>query len=295
MYMVLTLNNGICVDNSFRIDPEFLEGTCFVSHGHSDHLPRLGNGKVLCSDETFEVMNIRRGKAKRVDSFSNAELLDAGHVIGSNMLLYKDILYTGDFCTRDRFFLKGAKAVNAKTLIIESTFGDPHYKFPQINEIVRNVKQWVSENPKTIWFGYPFGKSQTLTALANKLGIVPYVAGNVAEYNKLVPSLKYEILSDSVLKKDEFVIVAPTYLKKAFPSEVMGAMGISSAYFSGWAMSWNQLGVDKCFPLSDHCGFDELVDFVKNVDPENILIVHGEGEELASHLREQGFDARPFV
>lgn len=293
--MGLSLNNGIIVDNKFRIDPEHLDGPCFVSHGHSDHLPRLGDGEVFCSDETFKVLNIRRGKARRIENISGVQLLDAGHVIGSNMLLYKDTLYTGDFCTRDRFFLTGARPVRAKKLIIESTFGDPNFQFPPLKEITKQIKDWVRENPKTIWFGYPFGKSQTLTALANHLGIIPYAAGNVSKYNELVPSLKYKNLNESVLKEDEFVIIAPTYLKKSFPSEVMRAMNISSGYFSGWAMSWNQLGVDRCFPLSDHCGFDELVDFVKKVDPEKIYIVHGDGEELGAHLREQGFDARSFV
>jgi putative mRNA 3-end processing factor len=255
----------------------------------------LGDGEIFCSDETFKVMNIRRGKASRTVPIPEIELLDAGHVVGSKMLLYKDLLYTGDFCTRDRFFLKGAKPVKTKTLIIESTFGDPDFQFPSIKEIEKKVKKWITENPKTIWFGYPFGKSQTLTALANQLGVIPYIAGNISKYNELVPSLRYHHMSESVLEKDEFVVIAPTYLKKAFPAEVMGAMGISSAYFSGWAMGWNKFGVDKGFPLSDHCGFDELVEFVKKVDPEKIYIVHGDGEELGAYLRKEGFDAHPFV
>lgn len=293
--MRIQKNNGILVDGRFRIDPEFIEGPCFVSHGHSDHLPRSGDGHAFCSDETFKVMGVRRGGITRMETPGDLELVNAGHVVGSNMLLYKDLLYTGDFCTRDRFFLKGAKPVPVKTLIIESTFGHPSYRFPSLDDIQSKVKAWVKANPRTIWFGYPFGKAQTLTALANHLGIVPYAAGEVGTYNQLVPGLEYHNLTESVMHQDEFVIIASPSLKKAFPSNVMRALGISGGYFSGWALVRNTLGVDASFPLSDHCGFDELYDFVKKTNPDQVLLVHGDGDALSTRLKQDGFDAHPLV
>jgi len=38
--------------------------------------------------------------------------------------------------------------------------------------------------------------------------------------------------------------------------------------------------------LSDHCGFDDLVKLVKQVDPEKVYTTHGFDEEFASYLKE---------
>jgi len=59
--------------------------------------------------------------------------------------------------------------------------------------------------------------------------------------------------------------------------------------FSGWAIneSFRYRGdYDRTFPLSDHCGFDDLVKLVKQVDPEKVYTTHGFDEEFASYLKE---------
>src|SRR4030065_373942 len=50
------------------------------------------------------------------------------------------------------------------------------------------------------------------------------------------------------------------------------------AFLSGWGMdngakySYN---VDEVFPLSDHADFKELLEYVKESNPEKIYVVHG--------------------
>jgi putative mRNA 3-end processing factor len=54
------------------------------------------------------------------------------------------------------------------------------------------------------------------------------------------------------------------------------------------------LGLDYCFPLSDHCDFNELVTVVEKCCPERVYTCHGFDNDFASTLRNLGFDATPI-
>ena len=80
-----------------------------------------------------------------VESIDGFSLIDSGHVLGSKGLLFDDIFYTGDICTRDRGFLKAAKIPSCKTLITECTFGLPEFTFPPMDEIQNQVNQLIAD------------------------------------------------------------------------------------------------------------------------------------------------------
>jgi putative mRNA 3-end processing factor len=55
-------------------------------------------------------------------------------------------------------------------------------------------------------------------------------------------------------------------------------------------------GTDESFPLSDHCGYDELMGFVRKCAPEVVFTTHGFAKEFASKIRKElGIDAQPLV
>ena len=114
----MTKNGILCKVNktSVYLDPKKtdLEGINFVSHAHSDHLPSKNGGTILSSIETNEISDLRGFTMENhVESLDDFSLIDSGHVLGSKGLLFDDIFYTGDICTRDRGFLKSAKIPNA--------------------------------------------------------------------------------------------------------------------------------------------------------------------------------------
>jgi Cft2 family RNA processing exonuclease len=43
----------------------------------------------------------------------------------------------------------------------------------------------------------------------------------------------------------------------------------------------------KFFPLSNHCGYDKLFEFVEEVKPKSVFTYHGFDEEFASALRKK--------
>jgi len=75
--------------------------------------------------------------------------------------------------------------------------------------------------------------------------------------------------------------------------------GAKTAAFSGWALDRDFIrssSVDEAFPVSDHCGFDELTEFVKKCDPETVFTTHGFSKEFALHIKKStGIDAQPMV
>jgi putative mRNA 3-end processing factor len=66
--------------------------------------------------------------------------------------------------------------------------------------------------------------------------------------------------------------------------------------FSGWAVGSRyryMMGLDYVMPLSDHCDYIELVEAVRQCNPDNVYTFHGFAKEFADSLQEMGFDAEP--
>lgn len=101
----------------------------FISHPHYDHLVHTAS-RVICSEATRDLA-CKRGKQflnAVTSDFSendcNFELLNSGHVLGSKSLFINNgesLLYTSDFCPRDRYFLVGFKPKKCDYLVIESS------------------------------------------------------------------------------------------------------------------------------------------------------------------------------
>jgi len=170
----MTKNGIVCQNNGIQVylDPKNVSsvGVNFVSHAHVDHLPSHNGGKILSSMETSEIANLRGFKMENfVESLENFSLFDSGHILGAKGLLFDDVFYTGDICTRDRAFLKAAIIPKCKTLITECTFGLPEFVFPKIEEIKSQVNEIISDlyskGKPVILLGYQLGKAQTITSL----------------------------------------------------------------------------------------------------------------------------------
>ncbi|MER3420999.1 MAG: hypothetical protein C4290_10955 [Chloroflexota bacterium] len=69
------------------------------------------------------------------------------------------------------------------------------------------------------------------------------------------------------------------------------------AFISGWAVDpWVRfrMGVDAAFCLSDHADYDELLEYVRRVNPRRVYTVYGFAVDLATDLRSYGYDASPL-
>ena len=313
--MRLTKNGIVYQKNStyVHLDPKNVvsNGINFISHAHSDHLPSKNGGLILSSIETNEIANVRGFKMENfIDKMDNFSLIDTGHILGAKGLLFDEVFYTGDICTRDRAFLKAASVPKCKTLITECTFGLPEFIFPKIDEIKRKVNEIISDlyskGKPVILLGYQLGKAQTISSLFGHWKPL-YYHDSVKKMNAL--HIKFginlekaighiEAEASGLLDKKPWVMIAPMmsnknqfikHMKKKYDAITIG--------FSGWAKSSRFAfgrSSDYSIPLSDHCDFNELVEMVRKTGAQKVYTIHGFVDEFASHLNKLGIDAQPL-
>jgi len=301
-------------DTTIHLDPKkgTGNGITFVSHAHIDHLHKQNGGIVLTSKQTSEIAKLRGYAIENYsEEYENFSMIDAGHILGAKGLLFGDgIFYTGDISIRERAFMKGAKVPKCKVLITECTFGMPEYVFPKIEDTVKRVNEIISDSysrgKPVILLGYELGKAQILSYLFSHWE--PYYHDSVKRVNDIyrkfgigLPDSKghSEAEGAGLLDKKPWVMIAPNLSgKNAFVQHMKSRYDAITVGFSGWAQSPRFAFArqhDYSIPLSDHCDYNELLQLVKDCNPEKIYTVHGFVEEFASDLVKMGYDARPLT
>ncbi len=310
---MIQLGNGILLEMdgcSFRFDPKRVlpDETSMISHAHSDHLPSsFKQMSAICSPITRDLIKARRNKEITISSSDRVTELEAGHIAGSKMFLVDgetSVLYTGDFCTREKEQTKAARPRKCDILITEATYGKPHYVFPDHDEIMSIARDWlrdiVRKDGCAVLYAYPLGKSQELSAYLKDLPLVLHPS--IAENNRILRRHGYDLVQeeyDSHCTKSPFVYITSGMGKDAARVQSLKKHGAKIAAFSGWALDRGfmyQSGVDEAFPISDHCGFDELIEFVRRCSPQKVFTNHGFSKEFAMHVRRSlGIQAQPLV
>jgi len=310
---MIQLGNGILIEMdgcSFRFDPKRIlpDEISMISHAHSDHLPSsFKQMSAICSPVTRDLIKARRNKEIVICSDDRVAELEAGHIAGSKMFLVDgetSVLYTGDFCTREKEQTKAAKPHKCDILITEATYGKPQYVFPDHDEIMSIARDWlrdiVGKDGCAVLYAYPLGKSQELSAYLKDLPLVLHPA--IAANNRILHKHGYDLVQkeyDGYGTKPPFVYITSGMGKDAVRVQSLKKHGAKTAAFSGWALDRGfryQSGVDEAFPISDHCGFDELIEFVRRCSPQKVFTNHGFSKEFAMHVRRSlGIQAQPLV
>ena len=277
-----------------------------VSHAHGDHWPE-GEVAAVCSPLTAALATVRRDAPLHCTADERVELLPAGHVAGSRAALVTDpdgtrYLYTGDVCTRSRFYLDGFEPPSADVLVVEATYGEPGYVFPDHAVLADEIRTWLAETTEPVLLlGYALGRAQKLQLLAqaadrNRILTTDAVRrvneAIEAHRNVRFDAAPYE--SDTELVAGDVLVLPMTSGRIDWVDRLADDAGAVKAGFSGWAVdsSFRFRGdYDVTFPLSDHCDFEELLALVETVDPERVYTQHGAAAALASHLTDAGYDA----
>lgn len=299
-------NNGISVSladgTDFRLDPKTYspDAINLVSHAHSDHLPSRCNGRsIVMSGVTQALLKLRkRATADRLDHHC-VRSLDAGHVIGSHMFFLEGeyrLLYTGDFCTKKKFFSAGARPVNTDVLIIESTFGSQEYVFPDTEMVASQIRSYVAScferGESVIVLAYAFGKAQELVHLL--ADYVPFVDDKIYEVNEALRDFGYAFChqrydtSKVNETREPFVLVTTGYPMLRGGTRGSLRRKTRTIAVSGWAINRGFhyfRDVDQAFALSDHADFQDLINFVDRCNPEIVYTCHGFANKFAKTIR----------
>jgi putative mRNA 3-end processing factor len=310
---LIQLGNGILVEadgRRYRFDPKrVVEGdVCMISHAHSDHLPSsFKSNRAICSEITADFVKARKKRAVEICRDDRVKMLDAGHIAGSSMFLLRGeevCLYTGDFCTREKGSTRGAKPHKCDVLITEATYGRPRYVFPDHDEIFSVIRDWLEDLSRAgrsaVLYAYPLGKSQELSSALMDMPVVLHPA--IAENNRILRMHGYKLPVCELgqgAPRPPFVYITPGYRRDAGRVDSLRRHGAKTAAFSGWALDREFIStssVDEAFPVSDHCGFDELTEFVRRCGPSQVFTTHGFAGEFATHIRRSlGIPAQPLT
>jgi Metallo-beta-lactamase superfamily len=297
------------------LDPRQPRPRAVISHAHSDHV--AAHALAYATPGTQRLVTHRRPSMTRVEAISYGEALrvdnfvltffPAGHVLGSAQTLVETdfgrVLYTGDLKTRSGFTSMPAVPVPADVLVLESTFGKPHYRFPESAEVLAAMISWcrsvIDSGATPVLLGYSLGKGQEiLSALAAEgfhIALHPSLYGVTEVYRELGCAFPaYQRLDDALLRPT--VVITPPTARRSGLKERLGEF--KTAALTGWAMDRSlkdRLDVDAVFPLSDHADFEELCCYAEEVGASMTYTVLGFDEELAMHLRRRGMRAKALT
>jgi putative mRNA 3-end processing factor len=281
----------------------------FISHAHIDHMAR--HQYALCTPETARLYKFRFGPRETLDLPYRRPLewgglrlttYPAGHCLGSAMLLAEDgehsLLYTGDFKLGESATAERAELPHAEILVIESTFGQPAYRFipraEAIGQLVGLVRQVLDDGATPILRAYVLGKSQEVTRILTDAGIPVLQHPKVFEISQVYEACgvslgQYEVYAGH--PKPGHAVVVPPHA-----ATLPGVKRPVLVAVTGWAVDQRakyRWGVDHAIGLSDHADYDELFEAVRRVSPRKVYCTHGP-ESFVDRLLEAGIDAAPL-
>jgi putative mRNA 3-end processing factor len=303
-------DNGIRIRGTeLWLDAPRKKPLCFVSHAHSDHVRR--HDVMLATPETIrlcrervnvkETISLPYGRQEQIGE-AVIELFPSGHIHGAAQIEVKtagrSVIYTGDFKLRTGLTARKAEVRKAETLIMEATFGRPEYVFPDREEVIGQMCEFVRDtlywDRTPVLFAYSMGKAQEVMKILSHNGFKIMVHRSIYEISRVyeetgMPLGEYELFDGRVWSG--YVLLCPPQSRSERP--VRAIRGRRTAFLTGWALSrWNRssMGYDRIFPLSDHADFPELLEYVELARPEKILVTHG-FPEFVYTLRDMGFAA----
>jgi putative mRNA 3-end processing factor len=283
----------------------------FVSHAHTDHIAR--HERVIATAATVRLMEHRLGPIaaplpvpyRRGFELGKLwiELFPAGHVLGSAQIRVtredgKRIVYTGDLSLDKGLTSEHAELLECDTLVLESTFGHPRFKFPSRQAAFDQVEHWAREKLgkgiHPIIYAYSLGKGQEAIKQLVTRGMKVCAHPKVFEVSQLYTELGMPIevrRFDGTLEDDEVGVFPPfgksPALKQIHPR--------ATAVLTGWALeSWGarRYAADVAFPVSDHADYESLLKYAQASQATEVVTHHGLAEELAQRLRKEGMFAR---
>jgi DNA ligase-1 len=211
----------------------------------------------------------------------------------------ESLLYTGDFKLRPGRSAEPAEWCQAETLIMETTYGLPQYRFPPTDDVVRQIVEFCHETldqqAVPVLLGYSLGKAQEILCSLTGAGLKPMLHGSVYAMTRIYEQggqsfCEYERYSPNEVAGK--VLICPPSANGSRMLERIPKKRV--AMISGWAVDPNAVyryQVDATFPLSDHADYTDLIRYVDLVRPVRVLTLHGFAAEFARDLRSQGVEA----
>lgn len=287
-----------------------------VTHAHSDHAV-VGAGSYLTARSGCELLRLRLGPDAAIECLDFGEarqigdvrvsLHPAGHVLGSAMVRIEHRgevwVVSGDYKIQPDAASEPFELVPCHCFFSECTFGLPLYRWPDPEEVRREVRSWWAENQAagrtSVIFGYSLGKAQRVLALLDEAQGPIFVHGAVerflpayaAEGVRLPATTRSERARVRAAKGRGMVIAPPSAAGSPW---LRGFGDVSTAFASGWMRirgARRRRNLDRGFVLSDHVDWPGLLETIRATGASRVGLMHGYTAPVTRWLREQGVDA----
>ena len=288
----------------FWIDPSRPKPSALVTHGHADHA-RAGHGKVLATEATLAIMDVRYGEQVGGQAAAYGERLrigdvdvsfvPAGHVLGSAQIVLdhggERIVVSGDYKRRADPTCAGFEPVPCDVFVTEATFGLPVFTHPPVaDELAKALAALHAEPERCVLIGaYALGKAQRVIAELRALGHVDpiYIHGAMQKLCDLYTAFGIDLgtlIPAMGLKpadmKGAIVVAPPSALNDRWSRRLPDPI---TAMASGWMRVRQravQRGVELPLIISDHADWDELTQTCVELAPSEVWVTHGREEAL---------------
>ena len=217
------------------------------------------------------------------------------------------LLYTGDFKLRDSLTVERPEPVPADFLVMESTYGQPFFRFPPreqvVSQLLDHIHTALREGRQPIVMGYSLGKAQEITPDPERCGLARYLPRRGPLDEPPLRNLRRESRSLSPLRRRRLSrprrgIAGRTRragrAAELCPQRLRHPLREPAAHrphrLGMLKNAQYRYGVDHVLPLSDHADFDELLELIDRVHPRKIFTHHGY-PEFVDILRSKGLDA----
>lgn len=324
-----------CPAGDFYIDPWKCDSSmrAVITHGHSDHA-RAGCGSYLCSPSCEPILRARLGRNITTQALpfglshelrigdALVALLPAGHVLGSAMIRIRRApgtthaatphddggtwLITGDYKLTADGLTEPAELCPCDTLITESTFGLPVFRWQPDAQLRLDLNTWWHQCQQlgrtAVVFAYSLGKAQRILAMADAaLGPLlahPAALAIVQAYRTAGATLPEITLATPQATNAARAAGAPALL--VAPQSVDGsawltALGpVATAVASGWMAirgTRRRSNISRGFAISDHADWPQLLSACRQTGASRIGVTHGYTAPLVRYLTESGTPA----
>lgn len=316
----LTDRGLYCPDGDFYIDPWQPVDRAVITHAHSDHA-RWGMSAYLAAEPSRALLETRLAPGSTIETLpyghstrlngTRISLHPAGHVLGSAQVRIEKggqvWVVTGDYKTEPDATCESFDLQRCHTLVTESTFGLPIYRWRPQSAVFAEINDWWRSNAEegvtSLLFGYALGKAQRLMAGVDQSIGPMYCHGAVERISDGyraggVPLPECPRASGMPRGTDwsRALIIAPPSANGTPWVRKFGR--VSTGFASGWMQirgTRRRRAVDRGFVLSDHVDWPALMDTISGSGAESIWVTHGYTGVVVRWLLEQGLDAKALA
>ena len=314
--ITLTDRGLYCPPGDVHIDPWRPVDRAVITHAHADHA-RFGSHKYLCALPGRDILRNRLGDGADVLGVEYGQPLEhngvrvsfhpAGHVLGSAQVRVEHRgevwVVTGDYKVAPDPTCAPFEPVRCHSLLTESTFGLPVYRWAPPADVFAEINAWWRANKEagkaSLLYGYALGKAQRLlSGLDPEIGPI-YVHGAVERMTQgyraagveLPPTLPVSAAPSRHDWAGAMIVAPPLAHNSAWSRKFAPA---STGMASGWMRvrgARRRRAVDRGFVLSDHVDWPGLLDTVKESGAQAVWVTHGFIAPVVRWFREQGLEA----